>query len=838
MLVDARGGYRLFVLEERDADVGATEIVGSYGSFHVGPVVAGSHHAVFFYATHGERDLAGTRRRAYRAAGRPGDRIILDPRRMVESLADTERGQATAASELGLGEPWDWFVEMVAGWFPGRFYALHLPVGSVRPDDGALAAVRDWANAETRAQLDEKDPSKPWFVPITAARRKEVEALLDNPEYLTLPQGFRSSPRTRFIGADRGWCYERDLETGAVYVRPTNQYIWDIHVGGVSQLVYENTRGTIPLLAVTFAAAAAAPVVAIAGPAAVASWLSKEAVSSALHRGLKELAKKLLPALAAQMTKVVATLFGEDEWRAFAEGFFEGYLLNTIYNNFYENMVLGFVTNGPKEYRMYMTAKRMFMAIEKVHEVVQTLEEELDEDTLDTGVRLFRTAVESVGQGVLLLLGALGWADYDDVQPLLEAFTRDVDPEYPDPPSREEFEVEMGAQVGGIAGKIHEQLDLSDVTGLVAALKDSTALKLGATLVILEPYLSHAVTSTWRNRPQKWKKWEVKYVRPARPAIYLVAAAGLVGLLMYANDETDGAVWDTTTQLLSDLVTNLPGPTPERAKVHGEIVGSLLGAFAFNSMIFKDPSYATRKGKWKDASAGKKWQKFHDIPLLGTFFKNNLKIGVFGPIIKVVFMRYISLYEELRAGGLLREATSEETIGRFLSEIDDAMLKQRGLEHLKDFRTEEESTAVSLERLIVVIVKLRTMLGRDLAEYLGTVSAGKVGSELDKRFGEDVRDFAALANAIGVSDVNLDGLMKQHPETAFRTMAVHLYGALTSLEDGLKALMTPFTESEWSWIELLRQLGLDVGDVAGAQAEYRKLTEERLAPFRTAQETT
>jgi hypothetical protein len=135
------------------------------------------------------------------------------------------------------------------------------------------------------------------------------------------------------------------VKNGAVFVQTHNDFVWDAYLIEVAQIVYGNTAGVIPLGGLVAACAAAPFVVTAIGPAAMARFITEEGAKRAAGELAKRAAMRLVPALAAKMTSLVTSLFvyasGDDDpngdaqkWRAFADGFFRGYLVNTLYDGF------------------------------------------------------------------------------------------------------------------------------------------------------------------------------------------------------------------------------------------------------------------------------------------------------------------------------------------------------------------------------------------------------------------------------------------------------------------------------------------------------------------------
>lgn len=185
------------------------------------------------------------------------------------------------------------------------------------------------------------------------------------------------------------------------------------------------------------------------------------------------------------------------------------------------------------------------------------------------------------------------------------------------PPNPAEWELEAGNQLEHIAKHIEKELDLKSIDELLESLRTSKLLKIAVTGAILNPHIWKALKESWRGRPFSWKKWEVKWVRPARPAIILVMIASMAGVLVFLEGETDGKLFDTIGDVVWGLVSDLPGANEGRAKINGEIIGNMLGVFAFNSFVHKEPTFANKKRKWANKNLGDKWQSLMDSPSSG-----------------------------------------------------------------------------------------------------------------------------------------------------------------------------------------------------------------------------
>lgn len=817
---------------------------------------------VLFHAIAGEKQTKKRTPQQFRVMKAKPQRLLLDPQSMVEAVSGGEDG----GKLLELNDSEDWFVEMCIAYFPTLFYPIDFDRhGKNFERSDSFKMLKEEMDKTVRWLMDGNDRDV-LAEKLDDVRRAEIESWLKQEGVIVFPQTMKFGEHSRLVAAENHWVYMRDLRTGAVFAEHMEDLIANYRIGVIAADVYESTRGVIPLVGLLFAAAGVGFGTAVAGAAIGGAMVRKVVtdltVKELSSMAIKRAARYMAPAIAAFTGKLIATLFiyadpnngTAKRWRAFAEGFFQGYVTNTLYDQFYKKLILGVATRGPKEYRAYKMIKQIYAAIDKARAVIQTLEEELDEKSVKEGLLKFEKAATHVIQGIALLFPALYYAEHKDMDAVADGL---AGPAGVDAPDEDLYQLEASIQIAEIAKQLKEHL--GDGGALLDAIKGSVPLKIAIGTVIfkrdvklgvieLAKLSAKGVGKVWDKRPTQMKELERRVGTALKnPTVWKILAGvaiasgvihevstggkGLKAVKEGAADAVDGIAkgLELLEPLFNELVSSWPGSTEDRARTHGELVGGMLGAIAFNKFLFgsKAEKKAAKDKKFSEAHIGEKWIKLSDSPILGSSMQKNLKVGIVGPILKAIFRRYISLFKHLKTHGWpdAPERTEEE-LGRLLSVGEDAVLEKKKLGRLALFRTEEESTSFSLSELVKVLFRLRTMVGRDLNAYIE--KRAKDG-DLDptKLLPEEFQDLIKAAETWGMPD-----LVTQYAPQLYVVMATHLYIALGELGTAFEALFEPFTNEDKSWMTLLKELGLDVGDVDAALKQLNAAKRDELKPFK------
>jgi|GEM_PF-6266171 len=868
LLITSDTSFELFEIGSGGTDkIELVPVLGGHDSHHGSIDRKRERTLLFFHSMHGEKETKQRKQAALMPQDIKPQRLILDPRGMVEAIVGEEGGKEL---EKELSDPFDWFVEMCIMYFPQEFYTC---------DWDELGGSKVWNKTQSWKMLKkEMDASVRWIMEgndkdfrseaLDPIRRAEIETVLAKDFLIMFPQGLKFGDNTRLIACDLYWAYFADLQTGVVYTETTTQFVENYRIQVIAKDVYESTRGVIPLVALVFAAAAVGVGAAAVAAAGVGGALVKYAVreitvKELTTRAIKRLAKYMAPAILAYTTKIVLVIWiyaddGDNKlakrWKAFAEGFFQGYLVNTIYDKFFGKLK-DFKANGPKEYRMYKMIKTIYAALDKAREFVDKLDKELDEKSIKKGIDNFEKAMTHAVRGIALLFPGLYYAHHEDMNAVADGLSGQ---ESIEPTDSDLFDLESAVQIGEIAKQLKPIVQ--DTKSLLAALTDSTALKATiATVVIfrrdvitgvieLAKLSGKGIAKGWDKRPAKMKELETKVGSVLKnPTVWKILAGVAVAAGVIHEIKTKGKgtkkVLDSVEQaaemiakgiemlepLFKELVSSWPGSTEDRARTHGELVGGMVGAIAFNRFLFGtgDERKAVKDKKWGDSHNGEQWMKAYDTPFLGSFMKNNIKLGIVGPILAAIFRRYISLFKHIKDHGWPdAPQRTEEALGHLLSVGEDAVLEQKQFRRLALFRPTSDKNAFSIQELVKVLFRLRNIVGKDLKAYL-EMRMKKGDVDLAKLLPEEFEAVIDAAKTWGMPD-----LVAKYGPQVYVVMATHLHLALGELTNAFEALFEPFTKGKLSWMSLLHELGLDVGDIDAAVKQLNAAKQDSLQPFK------
>jgi hypothetical protein len=359
---------------------------------------------------------------------------------------------------------------------------------------------------------------------------------------------------------------------------------------------------------------------------------------------------------------------------------------------------------------------------------------------------------------------------------------------------------------------------------------------------------SKGVGKAWDKRPAKMKELEQRVATGLKnPTVWkmlagVAIASGVIHEVATGGKGTktvkDGATdavdaiakgLELLEPLFKELVTSWPGSTEDRARTHGELVGGMLGALAFNKFLFgtRAEKKAAKETKFSEAHIGKKWLKLNESPILGSSMKKNLKVGIVGPILAAIFRRYISLFKHIKTHGWPEAPERTEIVlGQLLNATEKSRLEQQRYGHLALFQTDEETTSFSLATLVKVLFRARTLVGEDLKAYVE--KRGRDGDiDLVKFLPDEFEAIIEAAKTWGMPD-----LVAQYAPQLYVVIATHLYIALGELGAAFEALFEPFTKNGKSWMTLLHELGLDVGDVDAAVKQLNAAKRDALQSFK------
>ncbi|MEZ4364575.1 MAG: hypothetical protein R3B48_30645 [Kofleriaceae bacterium] len=764
----------------------------------------------------------------------PGDTStieVIDPKAMVlETLGKR------SASMLDHREPFAWFVELVSLRFPDRFYVLDLSQlhntwqawNSV-----PLAASRNAVHPQIlRAMVGDQDgagTSAPEL--FSSFARAQVEAALADPTKLVLPQGLLTG-RDRFIGVDDLYAYLRNLDSGLISVLPLSDYVTALAAGAFGEELYQSTQWIIPMSkAVAFGAAIAVGGWALSGMGATAAgirtWAMKYVRGEVTTKVLREVAKRFGPALAAKLVELVLALWDDDEpkggaagaqgrregastktrWRHFASGFFQGYVVQTLHENLYQK-VFKLVSEGPKEYRLAVAIKKVYLAAERIQEVFARLEAELDQAAVQRATESFQSAAQHLIRGVGLLLTALYYVDHQQASSFFELFGKGSS--LATPHSAEEWEAEATHQIARIAQLVTKSIDkFTSIDDLLEELRNNELIAAGAAMAVFHAQIWAVVKHTWKVSRSGVKKVPFNNGRKRKWAVYALVISAVMLIPSQTMDQIEDFVGEAVQKMYAivrDVLYAFPGRSIDEARLFGKITGHLLGGVVLNNFLFGGEK--SQRGPLRS-------------PIVATTLKRNLKYGITKSLLAVIFKRYLSLYDRLVKQGVLNEARREEDFAALAHTFREEELNRRGMSHLMSFESEDENS-MSLRELATALAGYHVVLREDGVSLLRDHYASDLA-----RIKHDLEDTAKLGDELGLTT-----FAERSTKALFVAMNTHLRLAFGELSAALHALFEPFsTDGAFSWIILLKELGLDVGDVSGIQQASEKIFGDRLADF-------
>ncbi len=781
--------------------------------------------AVFFYSRDGVKDRwkARTPRVFSLDKDSRASRMVVDPRKLVQDAnAGTE-----IAGLLGLGDDFDWFVELVAEKFPWRFYTFDLRDFDRRWQGGEPADRKPHYLREPLARAAREALAKAGGGRLAARARADVERWLDDPNLLLFPQGLESGGGTKFVGFADSLAYLRNLKTGHLEVMAADDYVMAMSMGKFYGEIARSTAWIVPvatfmahaaMFAVSFGTSAGGMTLGQLSAQGVRGWLVRKGTREALNKAVWEAAKRLGPAFAALLAQALLGLFDDeakkdqlsDRWRRFAKGFFEGYVIQTVYDHLFKKITTTLV-DGPKEYRTIVAVRRVYGVLDRVQVIFRRLDDELDDAATKRAVDHFQRMVTHLVRGCGLLLGAVYHLPHDEAAPALELLGRGPDGE---PPSLDQWEVEAGAAVASASRAFADGLGSLDDAGdlVVDALGAAKHLTLAGGVLYA---LSALKVTKWIRKAPGGKK-EAK----PRKKLFLFTSIAAVGLLAgLKRDDIPGLI-DDIGELLKDVAEaardfalGFPGRTEEEAELYGKLVGNLLGGFVLDRELG-----ALRKKLDDHADTAASRAERGGAAVGGAMLWKNLKHGVVMPMIKLVFRRYLSLHDRLNRD-VFGASKGHGALAAALSDVERRELEARGLGHLLEFEGEREK-GMSLKSLGMMAMKLHRVVEEDTASFLQAKYAGQV-----QLYKDDLKAMAALSD-----DIGLTGFVEANLDVAWHHLATQLRLGLGELVEGLRLMFTPFRDGgHFSWITLLQELGLDVGNLNALRAELLEPRRAELA---------
>ncbi len=407
---------------------------------------------------------------------------MVDPRKLVEASLGAE---VTGKLGISEGDEWAWFTQMCAALFAEPYYKLDLnQARSVHPWVRKFGA--DGVAAETLKFMEKawKEQGPDDGKPITRATRNRVRKLMADKNFLVIPQGFPSSKNTRFIGSDGHYAFDRDLETGFVYVLPTYEYIGALAEGKFYADLHKDVKWLVPMMeAVAYLAAAAVGGWAMGARKGFLKQATKEIVKEAVRAVRPALVAMLVDIMLDLITKPVMKLLkqldeadgdgdGETQpwdeaenyielWQEFLRGFFDGYIVLNLEGrvNKLQDIVM------PDEAKAVLIVTRLYELVQKFRDFLERIEGKLTDGAIAKILFNLNKSATHLVRGMASGAALLYYLDIDTVKPLLEVISTDEkapDPKHWAEESQKFFESVTAKleEAGANAGSLRDLLDI------------------------------------------------------------------------------------------------------------------------------------------------------------------------------------------------------------------------------------------------------------------------------------------------------------------------------------------------------------------------------------------
>jgi hypothetical protein len=743
---------------------------------------------------------------------------LADPVKMVETAYGGK-----AKTSLKLASDFDWFVEMVSLYFPDPFTVIDtepfLKEGTFLGADTVRKDIRDYLAAPIKEAKDAKSA-------VAAKFAKETLALLeDNKKYpwiWVLPRGYQVWEHTLFVGADENFAYLWHTEKQLCGKSPLQAFCRDLAVVSISRVIYENTKGMIPFIMFVVWGGVAVVGLAVIGPAVVYHYVRRQITKQVTKKALWEIFKKLAPALAAALADFVLYVFdGSPRWRAFARGFFKGYVFQGIWNHYVER-VLKTVTTLPAEIRFVLAMKKIRHVVDELQEKIAFFERELDADAIKKGAQNFRDAMTHLFRGMSLLLTGFYYVPHEDAKVVHAIFGASYEKDG-GPPKSDEWIAEASQQLAAmIDATAEELLHLSDVKNVLGTTKKVAGVLMASVLpLVIWQGLSVMKQTKWTDirhtfedlpgeKEEREKAKKTRRNKKIRRTLLIIAFSAIVLIGVEVGSEKAGgaidATVDTIETLLWQAIKDFPGDDPERAEIYGRLCGYLVSGIMLDSALFNDNPHL---------------KNLFDTPVFGKHAKRTLKHGLFGNIMSILLRRYIALYEELVKKGILGARDGEGIFAEVLSDVRDKELEARGLGDLKKFKESKSAKAMTLRDVGMALIRLRSILDKDTEDFFKK----KYGDDI-KKYKNDLEAFRELVKTSGI-----DKWAAENAPMAYHFMQTHLRAAVHELSESVKFLFAEFSNNGFSWMQILEHLGLDFGDLTELQDEITNALKTELKGF-------
>lgn len=753
---------------------------------------------IFFATAEGvANETMATRKGGYHVvAGDQASHEVIDPRKLVAASLGEDQLQHLHLAE---GDEWGWFTQLVSSVFPEAYYALDVAQAQNHPwvrQFGGIDRVREETNRfiEKSWQQAGSEDGKP----LVAAARRIMRARMKDTRILLLPQGFPTSKSTRYVGSDGYYSFDRDIETGFVYVMPNVEYMGALAQGKFAADLYKDLAWLIPMME------GAAFLAAVAVGGGVAMSARKFVIRQATKRAAEEIVREAVKAVSPALVAIVADLLLElitkpvlaeyqklgggdvdhvvadiEVWQAFLHGFFDGYIVLNLMGRVakVQDILM------PKEAKAVLLATKLYDLVQKFRGFLERIQGVLTDGAIAKLLKnLERTAVHLItGFGSLLAL--LYYLDPEDARPFLELFDDDGKP-----PDTQAWTAEVQHFFTQVTAKLTEAGDEAASLRDLLDFDSTKPYAIGAAIGL--GYLSF-LTTALKTTGHSGK-------------VYLVLGGLVLAFVAYEgkSKEAAGVAWE----LVKDVRHMIPGKDAKAAKLNGQLFGKLIGTFLVDKALFGEKS--------------KLGSRLTRSKLLRVGVQGSIGGSLVSSLFKVLFGRYLLLAK--RIGDKVKFV--HDDLHQFVADQRTdkrSDLDQAGLGRLNAFRSKSDEVT-SFRELVSILVHLKDLMLRDKEAFYLSVVSGV--SELRD-------DFAALNKVTRAAGYDIEQMAEGEVRGLMIQMNAHAYTAIESMLRAVDALFDEIAEDQ-SVMSILQELGVDTGELNNAHESVRKALEPRLDGFK------
>lgn len=617
---------------------------------------------------------------------------VVDPQHMVQSVRgrawnDVEDDKRKWSSRdwlkelirLRFSEPWVWFkrdpqVEM--------FYDIDRESLFLRELRAEVEASTGGLKAQLRKFLDEvtRDPG------LHLVRRGST---------------FGSK---RVVGSDDSYVYLYDNARHLLTRLPMYAFWRDVNVSRISTVIYENTRGMIPIAKVivwggTLVAGAAVvgtqTLVAL-GRQYVGEKLRGVVVNEAVERAVNTVRERLLLSLLGPIMALVPAEYtkegsAKNHLFRFFKGFIQGYTHDAMAAMFgrWESLA----RLEPAAYRTLKLMMKLEAVVRMVDEKVSALKGYLDQRKAELLLTRFARVLMDATTGILGFVNALYFLDYEKVKELLAAYAEITGEKMPTRAEWDELRhkhlLETFKQYE--EGIRREQVDLRALYADVRTGLDITqkVVRAAESAYVVNVVSGGLLTAMVMFALVKLGKFAAKVTLAAG------AAAGAGALVVAAVDEkfrkeVKETVTDIAT-LIRDNAADVAGRvvgfvfgrhfTTARSERLGQLVGQLYGGITLNKGVFgKDEKTWT--------------QRYKEGTIHRSVLKSQLTVSPVLPILKLLLFNYVYMAEKVIGD-------SRKSWGEIEKGLEDILL---GDPRYRDIFTDDRPlTPANLLRIIALV---------------------------------------------------------------------------------------------------------------------------------------